>query len=449
MNREERRRAGKQQGGPSVPVDRAREERLIWQLMVAAVEKPPGSRRAAAGLEARVPAKGGSIRRAVRSFHVDVDANAITYVETWDGVETSRRATPLPGVASLQRPGIFAPKPPPPGPAVPTRRHLWWLTLGEDLPIQEAVTRAADDEIEETGALATRLLLVYDEHVEELRVDVAHAAQPQGGAVATLAALAGRPGVRFRVLMGEKPPRGREREAFLVIVAEGDPSGAVWLGFRPFRLTGGRLATYHEWQLAATTGWTGRWDALPERLRRSKVPWPWPEAAPVPQPSIQVHTERSPLAAGRPVTATDFLEAVVDLLEYDAWTRGLDGLHVFVLTGAALERYVVRGEIPTGETDLVRVLASRTGLADAVATVKLTLFEDESTGLLQRAVITTAEAGGERTERILAMYWAPEARPDDPADDLRPFRVGPAAVGDDAWIGVPPDADIQVATTRA
>lgn len=426
-----------------VPGDPAQEQALVTHLVEQAA-RPENAGQARGRVEAKVPGPDGRVRVGHRTYHVDLVAGVLTITDAWDGVESARHTVALDDQQGQQKPGIFAPRPRRPAPAVPVRRPPDGLRTHDAETVRRAVLQWAEDEITETGALRERLVLVCDEHLEELRVDDARAADPEGGAMATLEALAGRPAVNFRVLLGDLAPEGAVRTGFALFVADGDDEGRFWLARRPFRVLGGRIGSRAEWELVNGVGWDGTWDELPAHLTASRRAWAWPAAVPVPMPAVMQGLATFPPDVRRPANAAEFTEAAAAMQEHAAWTEGLDGLLVFAFRGRDVEHYVVRGEIPFGVDDLCRAIAARSERPDAMVTMRLGMHFEAAVRAYYRAVITVADADGQRYERRLVMRWRPGAKPDDPASQIQLYGSDPKPVGDDGWIGVPPDTALEL-----
>jgi hypothetical protein len=444
MNRSERRKhRTKDYGQLSVPTDPQREDRFVAHLLSQA-GLPHNGGRARGEVEVKVPGPNGATRVGIRSLEVDLGANTLTVTESWDGRETARKSCRLDQLPSQQKPGLFAPRPPKreAGPVRPVRRPPDGLATHDPAAVQARILERAETEITTTGALAERIVLVCDHHLEELSVADARAVHRDGSALYTLAALAGRPGVNVRILMGELEPVGAVRTGFFLGILEGDPEGRFWFAKREFRILGGRIASRGSWDVSDGLHWGGDWHELPRHLRTPRAPWAWLPATSVPMPTLhcRLHTLPAPVTG----PAEKFAAAAAGIQEYDAWTKGLDGTHVFAFRGREVEQFVVRGENPVGIDDLCRALAARGEPPDAMATMALGTFHDKQLDQITRAVFTIAEAGGQRYQRILAMHWAPGARPDDPCKEMRYWGSVPEDVSGRGWIGVAPVTELDL-----
>jgi hypothetical protein len=444
MNRSERRKKRKKDFGEfSVPSDPAREDRFIQHLLSQAAL--PQNRGTFAGqVEAKMPGPDGRVRVGVRTLEVDLAANTLVVTESWDGREAARRTFKLDALGSQQKPGIFAPRPRKPGPVGPIRRGPDGMATHDPSAVQAAILQRAETEITSTGALAERLVLVCDHHLEELDLAAMRAANPRGGALPTLAALAGRPGVNVRLLTGQHRAPDGECTAFVLGILDGDPEGRFWLAQRQFRVLGGRIGSRGPWNVSDGIAWGGDWHELPRHLAVPRQPWTWGAAVPVPMPTVHCAFRTLPASAELPRTAEQMAAAAAALKEHEAWTQGLDGLQVFLFRGREVEHFVIRGEIPFGTDDLCRALAARGEPPDGLCTMEIGTFHDRELDEILRAVITTGETDGKRYKRILAMNWNPGARPDDPCAQMRYWGSVPEDVAGKGWIGVAPVTELDL-----
>lgn len=322
--------------------------------------------------------------------------------------------------------------------ARPIRRRLDGLSPYDTEAVQRWAIQRVTDEVVRSGTVRARLLVLCDDHVEDLDL----APLTEGDPVATFAALATRPGVEHRVLCGHLEDAGNH--VAWVFGARTDDERSFWFATRPFRRLPGNLGSGEStWNLSwgvALEGVVG-----PARsLHRPGPPITLLPAEPPPMPKIGGRVDSAPPNADiptDPIAATNVVNQLGD--EQRAVLHGFDGVGVFVFRGRELERWQIQGEIPMGLDDLVRAICVRGAAPSAVATMRLDVFEHA--GTVYRVVRTVGEGAGMRFERIAALQFAPgdtEIASQVQLFGSTPTRLAPG----DGWIGVAPVTDLDLFT---
>jgi hypothetical protein len=103
--------------------------------------------------------------------------------------------------------------------------------------VQRWAIQRVTDEVVRSGTVRARLLVLCDDHVEDLDL----APLTEGDPVATFAALATRPGVEHRVLCGHLEDAGNH--VAWVFGARTDDERSFWFATRPFRRLPGNLGS--------------------------------------------------------------------------------------------------------------------------------------------------------------------------------------------------------------
>lgn len=310
--------------------------------------------------------------------------------------------------------------------ARPVRRPL---AQAADLAhVQRYVLTRANEEIVWRARVTTRLVLVCDDHIEDLDLE-----RTEGDPVATFLAAEARRDVRHRLLCGTATDAHGNPVGF-VFGAHNTPDAEWWLASRVFqRLPGGLGSAERTWEV----GFGDTLDEIPtyvEQLRGAGAPCDLLPAKSLPWPDLGCKVEDLPNG----VVPLDALGTTQILAqrghEIELWRRGLDSTLIMAFRQGTLERWTVDGEIPCTMDELVRsVCATGATPPDAVATLRIELFDDH--GTYRRAVRTVAEASGQRIERLLVLDFESD---DQVTPHLRLFGTHPVSVNGDGWIGVVP-----------
>jgi hypothetical protein len=315
--------------------------------------------------------------------------------------------------------------------ARPVRRPL--ARAGDLAQVQRYLLTRVDEEIVWRARVSPRLVLVCDDHLEDLDLD-----HTDGDPLATFQRVEARRDVRQRVLCGTATTDDGRLVGF-VFAASNRPDGAWWLASRVYRkLPGGLGSSDRMWDVGTGVGL----EELPvvvEQLRGAGPPCDLLPARSLPWPQLGCRVQDLP-SGPAPLDALGATQVLAQRgVETELWRRGLDSVLIAVFRRDTLERWTVDGEIPFTMDELVRAVCAMGPRPDAVATVRIELFDDH--GVSRRAVRTVAEAGAERVERLLVLDFESE---DQVTPDLRLYGTQPAQVGAEGWIGVRPGGKVEL-----
>ncbi|MCB9688172.1 MAG: hypothetical protein H6735_24245 [Alphaproteobacteria bacterium] len=317
----------------------------------------------------------------------------------------------------------------------PIRRSLDGLSPWDLEAVQRFAIQRANDDVLRHARVRPRLLLVCQDHLEEVDLD----ADLDGDPIAAFMALGSRDDVEHRILWGCVPVE--DQRAAWVFGAANDEERTWWNAMRLFtRLPGGLGSAEASWDLSF--GIHLRHPAGPvTTLARDAPPLVLLPAVEPPMPKIGTRVDPAPPGA---VVPTDPIEAsnVISQLGFEVGVarNGLDGVLLFLFRGRTLERWHLQGEIPCGLDDLVRAACAHGDAVSAAVALRLDLFD--ASGSIRRAVKMTSEAGGQRWERILTIVYDQE-HGDEPVE-FQVFGTAPTAAGTDGWIGVAPITELEI-----
>lgn len=316
--------------------------------------------------------------------------------------------------------------------ARPVRRPL--ARTGDLAHVQRFILTRVNEEIVWRARVTPRLILVCDDHLEELELD-----KTDGDPVATFHALASRRDVLQRVLCGTAVQEDGTSVGF-VFGANGRDDTPWWLASRAFtRQPGGLGSAERTWDVGTGYGL----EELPlmvEALRTHGQPCDLLPARALPWPEIgcKVDDLANEVVPLDPFATTQILAQRGH--EIELWKRGLDTVMIVAFRRGTLEKWYVDGEIPCSTDELVRSVCGIGPAPDAVATLRIELFDDH--GTYRRAVRTVAEAGGQRIERLLVLDFDSL---EQVVPHLRLFGTRSRPVGKDGWIGVGPGVKLELA----
>lgn len=321
-------------------------------------------------------------------------------------------------------------------PSRPVRRALDGVSPWDLESVQRYAIHRASEEVLRTARVTPRLVLVCRDHLEDLDLTSA-----EGDPVGTFFAVSAREDVEHRILCGSA--HDGDGQVAWVFGAANDDEKRFWFATRSFATLPGNLGSPGTtWELSWGVDLTGPMPPM-AWLRRDGGPIVLLPAAPPPMPKIGARVDEIPPDAVAPADPFAATNAVSEMgYETKLLKEPFVGVLVFVFRGRTLERWHVIGEIPMGLDDLVRAACAKGEAPSAVVVLRIDYFEHE--GRVHRAVKMTAEAGGQRWERLLAMLFS-EGDTDSPSN-AQFFGSQPQAVGSDGWIGVPPITDLDLFT---
>lgn len=305
----------------------------------------------------------------------------------------------------------------------PVRRPL--TKVGDLANVQRFILTRVNEEIIWRARVTPRLILVCEDHLEEVDLD-----KTDGDPIATFHALATRRDVVQRVLCGTATGEDGEEIGF-VFGANNRDDTPWWLASRGFtRQPGGLGSAGRTWDVGTGFGL----EELPvvvEAMRTHGRPCDLLPARSLPWPEIgcKVDDLANEVIPLDPQATTQILAQRGH--EIELWKRGLDTVMIMAFRRGTLEKWSVDGEIPCSTDELVRSICGIGPAPDAVAILRIELFDDH--GTYRRAVRTVAETGGHRIERLLVLDFDSM---DQVVPHLRLFGTRARAVGREGWIGV-------------
>ncbi len=406
--------------GPAPPG----EDRLIRDLVYRAqlADESPGQATTSITLD---PSLRPGATEGARTYHLDLATGAVVVRELWDGEETARQQRTLSGMRWPCPPLLPDPRPPL-DPLQPVLRSLDGTAPLDVDGVRARVLRMVERELSLSGIVKPRLVLVCESHVEDLVL-------PEGSSTevhcATFVHAGSRPEVRQRLLVLPEEPGAR------VYAAISDAQGSAWVAERPFHILPGNLGSRGPWSLTRYSGFQRGFPGW----SHSGTPLPLRPAQPPVRASLGCHLLALPPDWSVPRTATEASTVAGALAEPVVIRGGLDGVLVIVVRGRSIERFHMIGDPRVGIDDLIRAIAASGDEPDAIALVRVDLFDDD--GQLRRAVVTLAEADGQRAQRVCALDY--DASSDEPARDRLVF-MAPEVVETNGWLGVPPEAEVEL-----
>lgn len=316
--------------------------------------------------------------------------------------------------------------------ARPVRRPL--AKVGDLAGVQRFILTRVNEEIVWRARVTPRLILVCEDHLEEVELD-----KTDGDPIATFLAAGARRDVLQRILCGTATEEGGALVGFAFGATGGDDD-AWWLASRTFtRQPGGLGSAERTWDVGTGIG-LEELPVLIHQLRGSGVPCDLLPARAVPWPEIgcKVDDLANDVVPLDPLAVTQILATRGH--EIELWRRGLDTVMIMTFRSGTLEKWYVDGEIPCSIDELVRSVCGIGPPPDAVATLRVELFDDN--GTFRRAVRMVAEASGQRNERLLVLDFESL---DQVVPHLRLFGTRAAPVGREGWIGVRPGVKLELA----
>lgn len=145
------------------------------------------------------------------------------------------------------------------------------------------------------------------------------------------------------------------------------------------------------------------------------------------------------LAAPVPADVRELLLGVAEIVDPEVQDRGLDGLLIFAIDQATLQRWEIRGALPCSLDDLVRNVAG-TGPVLGLVVVQVGVVNVDGQKL--RALVSHGELGANR-----GLRWVPMAE-EGAGFSGEPGRILTMDLpSDSGWIGVPPGVELGLSPT--
>lgn len=315
----------------------------------------------------------------------------------------------------------------------------------QDAPIEQVRARILqflDDTVALRGKCPNQCLFVRAEAFDALELDGLVELGDESVLAAILRALTVSDGVRFGFRYGEAalPDAESNRRSVCVLQWVGGESDAWWLATRWLGEGEARTGLWHgAWRESSGSGLAD----LPEPLHE------WFDAEKTEMGNL-VPGETKPVEPDVRAAFMDWSEPLSDDgkeiaqivgerlgVDRELMTRGQPAILAFVWRTSVLERWEVKGRLPTDLDDFLRGVAAQEP-TQAIALVHPCVVNLD--GVQHRGFATVVQRHDVRVRRVLVMRMGPDGRP----ANFQAFIAEEVKFGEnEGWIGVPPKNEME------